>query len=85
MGPRTSSYMLSPVPDQLERELQAFGKFRVEPLSIERKGAAVGHITTTNNRDACLRFLGWLKQVKGVQVNGLAAVFMSPRLAPVVK
>eukprot|EP00966_Prymnesium_polylepis_P289577 6688631-Prymnesium_polylepis.1 len=82
---KAAKLALEHVPQQLEAELQAYSKYRTEPLNAARRGAACVQVTSGNDRSNVLRFLGYLSKHKGVQVKGLAHVFASPRLAPVVQ
>ena len=55
------------------------------PLNSARRGAACGNVSSGNECNAVLRFLGYLQSQKAVQVRGLVQIFASPRLAPVVQ
>ena len=63
----SNSWSLARVPDSLARELASFVKYRQEALNIHRSGAAVVPITCENDTGTCLRFLGYLSTVEGIQ------------------
>ena len=62
----TQSWRLAAVPDALQRELDAFTKFRQEALNIHRHGAAVVPITCENDKSTALRLLGWLSAERDI-------------------
>ena len=77
-------FMLDPVPPKLERELAAFAKQRVAPLDLTRRNGQCAEITSSNDRNNALRFLGYLQQ-QGKTIESVFPVFASPRLAPAVQ
>ena len=53
-------YVLSPVPRQLARELDAFVSYRTSTFQAKRAGAAVVSLSAEADKKHLLRFLGWL-------------------------
>ena len=68
----------------LERQLQAFVRFRTQSVNRQRKGRAVASITVQEDRRCILRFFAWLQRVKGVRAPTLG-LFASPRMGAVVE
>ena len=67
----------------LEAELDAFTRFRTQPLNMHRSGASVVQITQSINRCRVVQFLGWL-QKQGTEVS-LGRVFSSTRCGTLVQ
>ena len=67
-----SNWRLPSIPASLNKELDAYAKYRAEPLNRFRDGSAVVDVTVGNDRASALRFLGWLRAEKEV-LPGLGA------------
>ena len=74
-----TTYTLVDVPDQLQRDLDAFREWRIKPINKERDGVSVEPITAVGNRADGLRLLGWLQSKYGIAPS-LGGVFGSERL-----
>ena len=81
---RVVSYTLTDVPEALQRELAAFSEWRLKPINRDREGACVEPVTVVGNKADALRFLGWLKDEKGVRPS-LGGVFGSDKLGTAVQ
>ena len=83
---KLDSYTLTSIPDSLELDLSAYARFRAQPLNVLREGRACGDTTLAQDRKVALRFLGWLvAEKKLASVDGLIAVFASPKIAGAAK
>ena len=81
---RIATYTLVDVPPALERELEAFAKWRLKPINRDRDGVSVETITVAGNRSDALRLLGWLKRERNIAPS-LGGVFGSERLGLAVQ
>ena len=81
--PRTA-YTLVDVPESLERELEAFAKWRGQRVNIRRDGGSVESITVISNRSDALRLLGWLHSERNITPS-LVGVFGSDSLGAAVQ
>ena len=61
-----ASWRLASIPPALTKELDAYARYRAEPLNRYRDGSAVVDVTVGNDRATVLRFLGWLHAEKEI-------------------
>ena len=78
------TYTLVDVPPELQRELNAFGEWRMKPINRDRDGVSVEMVTVAGNRADALRLLGWLKSQRNTKPS-LCGVFGSDRLGAAVQ
>ena len=77
-------YTLVDVPEALQRDLDAFGEWRLAPMNQTRDGGKVEPVTIVGNKADALRLLGWLKAERNITPS-LSGVFGSDRLGSAVE
>ena len=60
---RMSTYILSPVPSMLKRELDAYIGYRTATFAARRQGGAVQSISAEGDKTALLRFFGYMHRL----------------------
>ena len=60
---RMATYILSPVPSMLKRELDAYIVYRTATFAARRQGGAVQSISAEGDKTALLRFFGYMQRL----------------------